>query len=293
MLLPAVQSVRAAASRLQCVNNLRQLTMAVQHYHVDWDMFPPGGQGSRLVDPREQGNHFSLHRLLLFYLEQDAIYDQINIELGGISYQSISPGNRTVRDTSLSCFVCPADPNTFRPGATSYRGNAGTRFGSRRTILGAFLVGSGARAADILDGQSQTIAFSEKPVGRGPESFDPYTGWYQVHYVSTYAEPETWRTECLRQFAPQSAHGDSGTTWLVGGGIYTMFFVAEPPNSVLPDCGVADYSGVGLFTARSYHRGGVNIGMIDGSVRWTSETVDRAYWRSLGTRAGGETISTP
>ena len=82
--------------------------------------------------------------------------------------------------------------------------------------------------------------------------------------------------------------GQAGHTWLLGGGFYTHFYAAAPPNSAVPDCAAGTNNGIGLFTARSYHPGGVNAAMADGSARWFTSTTDTRLWRSHGTRNRGD-----
>jgi prepilin-type processing-associated H-X9-DG protein len=81
---------------------------------------------------------------------------------------------------------------------------------------------------------------------------------------------------------------DSGKSWMLGRTRYTAFYVLLPPNSMIPDCGDGNGLDAGVFTARSYHPGGVNAAMGDGSVRWFTSTIDVAAWHALGTRRGND-----
>ncbi|WP_406701274.1 H-X9-DG-CTERM domain-containing protein [Singulisphaera sp. Ch08] len=74
------------------------------------------------------------------------------------------------------------------------------------------------------------------------------------------------------------------------GAIYTDFYTVLGPNSLIPDCGHEALVGIGIFTARSYHRMGVNTVFMDGSVRWMGSNVNTRIWRGLGTRAGKEIV---
>jgi len=68
----------------------------------------------------------------------------------------------------------------------------------------------------------------------------------------------------------------------------SAFLTSAPPNSAIPDCGTDFYHGAGVFVARSFHPGGVNAVLADGSVRFFSNRIDARAWRALGTRRGGE-----
>ena len=76
---------------------------------------------------------------------------------------------------------------------------------------------------------------------------------------------------------------------MIPGAIYTYFYTSAPPNSRVPDCGMSAINdGLGIYAARSYHPGGVNAAMADGSIRWFTSGTNVTMWRSLGTRAGQE-----
>ena len=72
---------------------------------------------------------------------------------------------------------------------------------------------------------------------------------------------------------------------MVAGAINTHFLFNATPNSAIPDCGMDALGGAGVFAARSYHPGGVNAVMVDGSARWHSSKIDLRTWRALGTRS--------
>jgi prepilin-type processing-associated H-X9-DG protein len=105
------------------------------------------------------------------------------------------------------------------------------------------------------------------------------------------ADPEEFVAICSRLTSAPIPRTDNGRMWLFSGGIYTLFFVSVPPNSPIPDCGTDNLNGRGVFAARSYHPGGVNAAMADGSVRWFASTIDEKTWRALGTRSGGEAVT--
>ena len=152
--------------------------------------------------------------------------------------------------------------------------------------------------ARIADGLSNTLGFSEKPIGSAPGGlYSPFTDWFNFVPASSASTttPDEWMSLCAGAApGPQEIVLDAGATWMLPGGDWTYFFASAPPNSRVPDCGLKVVSnGWGLFAARSYHPGGVNAALLDGSVRWFSSGTSTQVWRSLGTAAGGEVISSP
>jgi hypothetical protein len=92
------------------------------------------------------------------------------------------------------------------------------------------------------------------------------------------------------------ARGSNGGNWVAGGYAQTVFNTVAPPNWMYPNCSYADTGGYandrpGLYAARSYHPGGANHTMGDASVRFIAETVDLKTYQYVGSRAGGETVS--
>src|SRR5262249_2964212 len=107
LLLPAVQKVREAAARTQCRNNLKQIGLALHHYHDTQGSFPAGyvsvvGPGG-LADDRGPGWGWAAY--LLPYLEQGPVYRQIRFDR-----DITDPVNASIRMTSLAIFLCPSDP---------------------------------------------------------------------------------------------------------------------------------------------------------------------------------------
>jgi prepilin-type N-terminal cleavage/methylation domain-containing protein len=185
LLLPAVQSAREAARRMQCTNNLKQIVLATHGYVDVWATLPRDGflqppfAGSGLYDPTGQpyvsGGVFVL---LLPYLDQRPLYDAMNFDLH--VWTAI---NATISATGLSTLWCPSDPGvgnprtlpdgsfydpgTFAMNYTSRAGNGGTwNLGwtpqSNGQLNGLFLKEAAVPIASVTDGQSNTLAFGEK-----------------------------------------------------------------------------------------------------------------------------------
>ena len=180
LLLPAVQAAREAGRRTQCVNNLKQIGLAVHQYHADRNCFPPG----QLL----YFNWLDISALvyLLPYMEQQPLYNAFNVAdvfaINGMGPVLPSyPPNTTVDRTQVSGFLCPSDFNrlTNPEGHSNYCGNSGSSPQSTEIVCkqnGPFIAApplttyNGSRVfrfVNIKDGMSATACFSEKVLGIG------------------------------------------------------------------------------------------------------------------------------
>jgi len=308
LLLPAVQSSREAARRALCANNLGQLIRATHSFEASRGGFPPAafwGRPLALAPKDDMVGIFSLHCLLLPFLEQQNIYNNINFNLMSGSFVWLDAYQRTAATQTINTFLCPSDPYTrSKPfGANSYR--ACTGLGEMSKLAdGVYLpINDGAFApiddgnsrvlplSSFRDGLSNTLAFSEKPVGSGINgSYQPFRDWVLRGWNGGLLTADQWIDACSR-IVPDDTQLDAGGSWMIPGAIQSHFFASAPPDTLVPDCGSTAFNlGVGIFAARSYHPGGVNAAMADGSVRWFTSGTNIKTWRSLGTRAGGETV---
>jgi prepilin-type N-terminal cleavage/methylation domain-containing protein/prepilin-type processing-associated H-X9-DG protein len=270
LLLPAVQKVRAAAARIQCANNLKQIGLACHNYHDANGALPSGYLATASYPDPTPG--WGWAAFLLPYLEQDNLFRQI--DLG----QPVSAA--PVIQARVTAYVCPADAppaGTFTltdssgnpvAGAapSSYAATVGDDHSDCTDLAGngVFYRNSRTRFSDITDGTSQTTMIGDR-------------AWADTQGVWAGAVPGAVVRAGPRNPWP-------GAT-------------AAPPVFVLahnnwiniktdPDGGLDDFS--------SYHPGGVNLLFADGSVHFVrSITIDgaerRAFW-ALGTRAGGEVV---
>lgn len=252
---------------------------------------------------------YSIYTQLLPDLEQRPLFDALNFEASAWEFfffaPSMIPGggigvesNTTVMRTSLSLLICPSDQPpgpTAETAGTSYRANLGLDLGyvASRTTAGPFGTRYPASPADVRDGMSQTVGFSERVRGTIERR--------RLDLRSTMLEPlapvgplEEIMKRCPHQ-DPQAIrfHPEAGLSWFIGTLSQTCYNHVQPPNSRTPDCLAVPYfqPGPGIITARSDHDGGVHAAMLDGSVRYVTDGVDPAVWRALGTRSGGEVIS--
>jgi prepilin-type N-terminal cleavage/methylation domain-containing protein/prepilin-type processing-associated H-X9-DG protein len=308
LLLPAVQKVREAANRTRCQNNLKQFGIALSAYHTDRGALPPG---------TVPAGYIGANSLLLPYLEQLAIYGQITQASNGNpvnnyidTYSNFSGGRSQV-------FLCPSDAQsgaTTAYGFSNYKLNAGTwnritgwdgAFAMLNTDPGVLLGAPVARVktiriADIQDGASNTAAYSESCNGWANTNVptppaDPFSDCFDTSAPSaaTVAAARThflglnWRTMSPPAFGTfqwryRGYPFTEGSMWR------SMYNHLLPPNSV---CFRPGQYGQMVAPATSRHPGGVNLLLLDGSVRFVANSINPDQWVAVGTRSGGETFS--
>jgi len=289
LLLPAVQKVREAAARMSCTNNLKQLGLAMHNYEGANGAFPQGrNQWPKVV---------SAPARLLTFVEQDNLQKLVSCD-GTLT----DPQNVAASKTRVGLFVCPSDPQS---GHVSGLADFGTNYlacngmgvgldaGGNVTSYTTIPNGNGifaqvpVRVGDITDGTSNTAAFSESTLGNGaPVSGTPTDSRFIILEVAGGNDP-----------TPGDCSSGNGTwvatrggQWINGHFGNTLYNHYYPPNPAGKwDCGNASHNKA-LSTARSFHTGGVNLLLADGSVRFIRDSIDITSWRGLSTRAGGEVL---
>jgi prepilin-type N-terminal cleavage/methylation domain-containing protein/prepilin-type processing-associated H-X9-DG protein len=305
LLLPAVQAAREASRRAQCVNNLKQIGIAI-HGYVESRGTLPFGQGP---EPTNAWNGWSSLTLLLPNVEQATLYNTINFQISDGSAPGV-PQNSTSQTTKLATFLCPSDIDrlTNPEGHNNYFGNTGSDPNMNNGITsGVFggIYGAGPYVPttiglqDITDGTSQTAAFSERVKGigvdndsQGPDSLNPPGSVLLLIGMPNDAEYVYSHCGALNPHAagaPLSGLYSVGTFWHIGSPYGTRYNHVMPPNTW--SCADLHTDQLGAHTAASRHPGVVNVLYADGTVRPVKGTVNRIVWRALGTKAGGEVIS--
>ena len=316
LLLPAVQAAREAARRAQCVNNLKQIGLALHNYHQSLNILPPGHFGTGW-------NDWSCTVMLLPYMEQTQLYNTINFANTGDAADpntSTNP-NQTAFRAKINVLICPSDIDRLTNGLGhhNYAGNAGNSpeaffdNNGHKANTGLFFSVNNCLPVgfrDILDGTSNTAAYSEKVKGIGDQvalldRLLPTSAIVGVP-VNTGSTAQGWQDvipndyyqRCLAT-SPQNAANlatngaiSEGEWWWDGHPETGLYNHIMPPN--LWSCDDSNNSWVNdaaAATASSRHGGGVNVLMADGSVRFIKSTVSPPTWWALGSRDGGEVIS--
>jgi hypothetical protein len=196
-------------------------------------------------------------------------------------------------------FLCPADGGPFSESGNNYRGNVGVGMYAWTSALhpdsgnGFFSEMADTRDAQIVDGLSHTIAFSERLRGSGRVPGSPERDAWPMRTGVLYDADDlilACKISARSEYAAQ-AFTSSGDSWFWQGRDRTFYNHAQTPDGKVPDC-LHGYvrPPLGMCTARSQHRGGVNCLLGDGATRVVSESVTQPVWRALGTRNGSELV---
>jgi prepilin-type N-terminal cleavage/methylation domain-containing protein len=266
--LPAIQKVREGAARTQCVNNMKQIGVAVHAYNQSYGGLPPGVTTGTSWD---KFNYWSWMGRLLAFVDQQAVSDQAK------TFMLANPGTWAWGNPAcglpMKIFTCPQDPrgvlvSTNFPGLSSvgltmYLGNCGTTGG---TADGVLIENGTLRLSDIKDGASNTIIVGERP----PSAQLDYGWWFAG---SGYDGKGTFDvTMGSRESAGAVAMGGPATN------------VGVRPGNVLNQADTSHYW--------SNHPNGAVFLMTDGSTRFLTYQVD-SILPALCTRSAGETVSIP
>jgi len=298
LLLPAVQSAREATRRMQCQNNLKQLGLSLHNHESARKSLPPLG------DYLTAGNsvYWSVQARLLPFLEQGNVHFLIDFT----KPIRLQPQVARLRMPHL---LCPSEINdrerpdspTFTHYPLNYGANAGLWHIAQPPSdrgNGVFLINRSTRLAEVMDGLSNTLAMAEvkaftpylrdsgnpgatAPVPVSPSDVSAFGGEFKSESGHTeWVDARMHQTGFTTTFSPNTKvpHIDNGKT-------YDIDFnsMREGRSSVLPTYAVV--------TSRSYHTGGVNVVLLDGSVRLISSPIELEIWRALGSRAGGEVVA--
>ena len=319
LLLPAIQRVREASSKIKCSNNMKQLTLGCHTYHDSVGSLPYGRKYDLF-------NSYCWSILILPYIEQGGVYAGYasSVAMSGFvqSYNvngtqtgpngpiGSNPDLRAARHTKLPTFVCPSDRGATanEMGTSAYgarRGNyrgctsAGDMYGDTDSLpgplgLGAFGVlhdqsfdKSGAKRlgcelTSITDGASQTLLLSEGLVVGDTSGWGGPIG---MHIYGNMGGALFTASITPNSTLPDRPYGPCPSTSMDPGYPTGICLTLGGGNQWWYTGAIGSYTG-----ARSKHRNGVWASMADGSVRFMSNTTDSYAWRSMGTRSGGETF---
>ncbi|MFK7767107.1 MAG: DUF1559 domain-containing protein [Mariniblastus sp.] len=313
MLLPAVQMVREAARRSSCMNNVRQLVLSAHNYESALKHFPPSYQLDDGATATTNGS-WSIHSHLLPFCEQANAYKMIEFGSAWSDSVNVATGVPTMR---VPMFMCPSEINdtvrldTSTGAAKVHPHNYGFNFGSWLVYDpvthvpgdGMFYVNGEVPFGAIKDGTSNTLAVAEV------KTFTPY-----IRNTQDPGPIPPTSSDAFMGYGGQlklgpSLHQNTGhTEWCDGRVHHSGFTTVFTPNTFVQyESGGETYDidvnsekegnstskrTYAAITSRSYHTGGiVSIGMMDGSTRTVTGSIDLSVWRSLGTIAGGEVIS--
>jgi len=279
LLLPAVQKVREAANKASCSNRQKQIGLALHNHESNTGVLPPGQPqgyyfGNWYGIGLQDFNRSNWIGFILPYVEQDAMYNQLQALLLANSGYTISAPFSTIK---MSTFVCPSDPNGNRLSNgqgfhTSFLVVHGSGFatpaGDPRglNLNGMFFGLSALKLSDVTDGLTNTAMVSE--ILQGSDSTaggHDVRGrmWNTIHAGTTLST----------LYTPNTTTGDN----------------VQGYCGPLPGVPCAGQSvGNNYVSARSRHTGGVNVTLGDASVRFVRSSVSQAAWQAMGSRSGGE-----
>jgi prepilin-type N-terminal cleavage/methylation domain-containing protein/prepilin-type processing-associated H-X9-DG protein len=307
LLLPAVQKVREAAARMSCSNNLKQIGLASHNYHDVLGKFPHGSENAAIWGPAP-------HAYLLPVIEQGNVQALMTQTFAHGSSAQGGGGQPVTNHESGSTarpkvFACPSDPNTYAGlvyGYTNYHTNYGRWVGLQNRwdgVFGTNFVPYGSiprmdptKIVDITDGTTNTVLFAEvaNGIGANPTVRDPRRDCYEAGGQTVNGNNAVTSRNAFLALNYQTAGFLGGWNWrgypwregsIWRNGFNTLLGPNKP-------CWRPNGEWWQLVTpASSYHSGGVNVCLADGSVRFVADGVDPNVWTATGSKAGGEVAS--
>ncbi len=317
LLLPAVQQAREAARRTQCKNNLKQLGLASANYESTYSLLPSGGKGVSFNLINLYGFPDSYFTEILPFLDQASVYNQFNLSLHYTN--STLSNNATAARTRITAFLCPSNPVTTADpqgfGTTDYDPTeyvdidpvTGLKNGLAGNTIGPFPTGGGTSVnatkegmhglfplpiSAVTDGLSNTIAVIEcagKPAGlAGKYAFNFTIG--NCPGIDASLMPGGKYTAPNRWADGDASAGINGQLTNVAGGTLQYINGNKTPLGGPANCPWTTLNCGPNMEPFSFHVGGVQALMGDGSVRFISENLNWLTLRNLVARDDGNVV---
>jgi prepilin-type N-terminal cleavage/methylation domain-containing protein/prepilin-type processing-associated H-X9-DG protein len=317
LLLPAVQKVRAAANRIACNNNMKQVGLAVHNYHDANGHLPPNPLWTYTVNPRFtlDFKSWSWMYFILPYMEQDNLFKQVNPEV------DLLVDRPAVIATPVRSYMCPSDPATSRPvvfvdwmNNTSTHHNPSTfnkpltahhaptsySVTQSRSFPVAFTSYKGCWGQNWFPGSEFTNAAVGGPYAGDPvNQYDGCNCGDGIHYANNY----TKNLNVGRYMRLTDITDGTSSTFYAGesrveDNVQNMWAHTDDAGASCvfdPECRRADGSrcevvGGSAYHYGSYHPGVINFLYADGSVHAVKKSISRTTWRALATYNAGEVI---
>jgi prepilin-type processing-associated H-X9-DG protein len=311
LIVPAVQSARDSARRLDCTNRMHNLGLALHAYESARSSYPSADPHCDQPDWASKFRGYKSWQLqLLPYLEQHAVHEKL-MELPGIRRQAQH------LMFELPILHCPADSVAIGMNYRFCSGrncNSVAYLNSSQMARGMGLCSfssscRGRKASEITDGLSNTVVMSERLLSEvNSETYDRYRDIWFSGAMDLGFDPLSRTVDevgSVCSAAPQTTRAFYnpfvGHNLVLHGHFNSIYNHVLTPNSKTPDCSMGSYGASGpdllwgrefdltVVTARSLHRdGSVNVLYADGSVRPVGKEIDVAVWRSLSTISDGD-----
>jgi type II secretory pathway pseudopilin PulG len=303
LLLPAVQAAREAARRMQCTNNQKQVVLAMHNYHDTQQSFPWGARAAGFGTWAVQ---------ILPFIEKSSIYTEYHWDMAYWDDTS----STSVLGMAISTYTCPSDGNNNQASIFPYYVPAPNYMGrAHNYVVCMGREGVYACYAELPTPQNQNCLSTEGTTNESPyramftascyapgESSPAYPLTTAFESITDGTSNTVALSETIQGITSSGGCGDyRGNVWW---GFYCFFNTNQAPNTMLADIAVyypdtvhirhplqqADSTGDNYLrlSARSWHVGGVNAALGDGSVRFVQDQINLDIWHAVGSTNGGE-----